>query len=92
MNFSSTTGWQTFDIADLNISVNTDYTLSVSTGSDSGRYYAMKTNSMSSAGNNGSHLSWLAHAGVYGTTLGQRPVTQALYDANYLRDIIFVPN
>jgi|GEM_PF-2025429 len=92
LNFSSTIGWQTFDIPDLNLLANTAYTLSISTGSDSGRYYAMKTNSMSSAGNNGSHLSWQAHAGVYGTTLGNRPTTQALYDANYMRDIVFVAN
>lgn len=89
LNFSGTIGWQTFDIADLQISANTAYTLSVSTGSDTGRYYAMKTNVMASGGNNGGHLIWQAHAGVYGTTLGQRPVTQALYDANYMRDIVF---
>ncbi|MFD0716896.1 DUF4082 domain-containing protein [Paenibacillus sp. GCM10027626] len=92
LNFSSTIGWQTFDIADLNIAAGSAYTLSISTGSDTGRYYAMKTNSMSSGGSNGSHLSWQAHAGVYGTTLGQQPTTQAPYDANYMRDIVFIPD
>ncbi|MHC1766617.1 MAG: choice-of-anchor D domain-containing protein [Verrucomicrobiia bacterium] len=88
-NYSGVSGWITFDIPDVEIEADTDYTVSLSTGNQV-RNYANIAADLSTEGNNGRNLSWPENAGVFSTTLGQRP-TSSFNGGNYLRDIIFVP-
>jgi hypothetical protein len=88
-NYSGVTGWITFDIPDVDIEADTDYTVSISTGNQV-RNYANIAADLSTGGDNGRNLSWPDSAGVFSTTLGQRPGS-SFNGGNYLRDIVFVP-
>lgn len=83
-------GWVTLDLpVPVGIQANVDYTVSVSTGDDTGKWYPYDAGG-ATAGNNGAHLVWNAGAGVIGTTLGARPTISSA-NANYQRDVVFEP-
>ena len=88
-NYGNATGWITFDIPDVDIDPDTEYTVAISTGNVA-RNYPNIAADLASAGDNGQHLSYPASAGVFSTTLEARPVS-SFNGGNYLRDIIFVP-
>ena len=88
-NYGGTAGWVTFDIPDLDIEANTEYTISVSTGGG-GRNYPFIGADVSAGGNNGQNLSYPPSAGVFTTIADERP-TRSFNSANYLRDVVFVP-
>jgi hypothetical protein len=87
--YGGVTGWITLAIPDVEIDAATDYTVTVSTGSLV-KNYANIAADVAHAGNNGQHLSYPDNAGVFSTTLGERP-TGSYQGGNYLRDIVFVP-
>jgi beta-glucanase (GH16 family) len=88
-NYTGNNSWLTYTLPTaLNITANTDYTVTVSTGTDSGKYYSAINGDFSSAGNNGANLSWPANAGVYTSSLGTRPAS-TWGSSNYLRDVVF---
>jgi uncharacterized protein YaiE (UPF0345 family) len=89
--FTGNDSWVQYNLASpVSIAANTAYTVSVTTGTDSGKEYASITGDFNSAGSNANHLSWTANAGVYSYTLGTRP-TSTFNGNNYLRDIVFQP-
>jgi trimeric autotransporter adhesin len=88
-NYGGTTGWITFDIPDVDIDADTEYTIAISTAS-AVKNYANIAADVARGGNNGQHLSYPNNAGVFTTTLGERPA-QSYNGGNYLRDIVFVP-
>ncbi|MFK7693194.1 DUF4082 domain-containing protein [Paenibacillus sp. HJGM_3] len=89
--FTGNDSWVQYNLASpVSIAANTAYTVSVTTGTDSGKLYAAVTGDFNSAGSNANHLSWTANAGVFTTTLGTRP-TGTFNGNNYLRDIVFEP-
>ena len=88
--YGGTTGWIQFDIDDVDIEANTDYTVSVSTGTSPKRNYPNVAGDLLTAGSNGQHLSHPVNAGVFTTTRDGRP-TDSFNGGNYLRDVIFVP-
>jgi hypothetical protein len=75
------------------IEPNTDYTVSVTTGTDSSLAYAYINGALAFGGDNARHLSYPAAAGVAGP-VGSRP-TQTTLDTNinstFLRDVVFQP-
>ncbi len=87
--YGGAAGWITFDIADVPIVANTDYTVVVTTGGG-GKNYPFLRGDLLAAGGNGAHLTHPASAGVYSTTVGVRPTT-TFQGSNYLRDVLFVP-
>ncbi|QGQ94271.1 DUF4082 domain-containing protein [Paenibacillus psychroresistens] len=90
-SFTGANGWITYTLPiPLSIASNTDYTVSVSTGTDAGRYWGGGTNA--SAGNNGLHISWPASSGRFTDTMGARPTTTPAGGESYLRDIEFIAN
>lgn len=86
-SYGGVSGWTNLDIPDVTIEANTDYTVSISTGSG-GRNYPFILGDLAVAGGNGANLTHPASAGVFTTTTGTRP-TQTYQSANYLRDIVF---
>ncbi|MFK7693188.1 DUF4082 domain-containing protein [Paenibacillus sp. HJGM_3] len=89
--FTGNDSWVQVNLATpVSIAANTPYTVSVTTGTDSGKLYAAVTGDLNSAGSNANHLLWTANAGVYTSTLGTRP-TLTFNGNNYLRDIVFEP-
>ncbi len=88
-NYGGTTGWITFDIPDVDIEADTDYTVSISNGTSPKRNYPNLPD-LANEGNNGQHLFYPANAGVFTTTRAGRP-TQSFNHGDYLRDIVFVP-
>lgn len=89
-NYGGSEGWITLDIPDVGIAPNVDYTVSISTGGDPGRFYPYIPADLLSSGGNGLHLSYPAGAGVYTLDQGTRP-TESFNGNNYLRDVVFVP-
>lgn len=88
--FTGTNGWVAYSLpTPLAISSGTDYTVSVSTGTDSGHYWGGGT--FGSAGSNG-HISWPANSARFTDTMGARPATTPSGGESYLRDIEFVPD
>lgn len=88
-NYSGS-GWREFTLPiPASIAANTQYTVSITTGTDTNKAYAYISSDLVSGGTNGNHLAYPANAGVYTTTLGTRP-TQTWNSSNYLRDITFV--
>ena len=88
----SGTGWRTVALSTpLMVQAGRSYTVSVTTGTDSGRGYAGLVGALSSPGSNGRNLTYPANAGVYGTNLNARP-TLVWKGANYLRDVVFQPD
>jgi hypothetical protein len=90
----SGTGWHEFQLpTPVSLVANQAYTVTVSTGQDSGRRYTEIRNDpdMGTGGDNGQNLTYPSHAAVYSSTIGVRP-TQSWQQSNYLRDVIFVAN
>lgn len=72
----------------LNINANTQYTVSVSTGTEAAKYYPYSTGELTNAGNNGNNLIYPANAGVYTSVAGDVP-TYFNGGFNYFRDVVF---
>ncbi|MCI0541873.1 MAG: DUF4082 domain-containing protein, partial [Verrucomicrobiales bacterium] len=89
-NYGGTSGWIELDIPDLEIETNTEYTVSVSTGTSPKRNYPNVAADLLVAGGNGQHLTYPVNAGVFGETRDARP-TGSFNGGNYLRDVVFVP-
>lgn len=90
-NYGGFTGWITFDIPDVEIQAEVDYTVSVSTGTSAKRNYPNIAADLSAAGSNGQSLSYPVNAGVFTETREGRPA-QSFNGGNYLRDIVFIPS
>jgi len=88
-NYGGVTGWITFDIPPVDIVADTDYTVSISTGTSPKRNYP-NVPDFATAGNNGGHLSYPVDAGVFTTQRDARP-TQSFNHGDYFRDIVFIP-
>ena len=83
-------GWQTFTFpSPIDLTANQSYTISVSTGGDTSKWYASIPADLTSGGSNGNHLAYPANAGVYTEVLGTRPI-KIFNGENYLRDIMFI--
>ena len=54
--YGGTTGWITLDIPDLDVAADTDYTVSVSTGTSAKRNYPNLAADLTAPGSNGQHL------------------------------------
>jgi hypothetical protein len=65
------------------------YTVSITTGQDVGRHYALTNNLLAQAGWNGGSLIYPANAGVFTNEPNNRP-TNSFQASNYFRDIEFV--
>ncbi len=89
-NYAGAAGWIELDIPDLEIVANTEYTISVSTGTSPKRNYPNVAADVLVAGGNGQHLTYPVNAGVFTTARDARP-TESFNGGNYLRDIVFVP-
>ncbi|MCW5556245.1 MAG: choice-of-anchor D domain-containing protein [Verrucomicrobiae bacterium] len=89
-NYGGTTGWILLDIEDVAIEAETEYTVSVSTGTSEKRNYPNVPADFGAEGGNGEHLFYPISAGVFTTTAEGRP-TESFNFGNYLRDIVFVP-
>lgn len=89
--YGGTPGWVTLDIPDVPVLANMDYTIVVTTGGGSGRNYPFLGGDLAIPGGNGAHLTHPASAGVFATSAGVRP-SATFNSANYLRDIVFVPD
>jgi hypothetical protein len=88
--YGGAAGWVMLDVSDVPVLAEADYTVVVTTGSG-GRNYPFLGGDLAAAGGNGAHLTHPASAGVFSTTAGARPVS-TFNSANYLRDVVFVPN
>lgn len=89
-SYTGNNTWQTFTLpTPVNITASTVYTVAVSTGADTTKYYTALSGDLTSGGNNSNHLSWSANAGVFSTSAGSRP-TSTFGGNNYLRDVVFV--
>jgi hypothetical protein len=89
-NYGGVTGWIEFDILDVDIEADTDYTVSISTGTSPLRNYPNLAD-LAMGGNNGLHLSYPADAGKFTETAGARP-TSSFNHGDYGRDVLFVPS
>jgi hypothetical protein len=88
--YGGTNGWIELDIPAVPIDANTEYTVSVSTGTSPKKNYPNVAADLLVAGSNGQHLSYPVNAGVFTTTKDARP-TGSFNGGNYLRDIVFTP-
>ncbi len=88
-NYGGVTGWIELDILDVDIEADTDYTVSISTGTSEKRNYP-NLSDMAAGGNNGLHLSYPVDAGKFTETKDAQP-TSSFNHGDYGRDIIFVP-
>ncbi len=80
-------GWQEARLSTpLSIAANTEYTVSVNTGSS---YYVATTNGLASRISNGNLRSVVGNNGVFGP-VAARP-TSSWSSANYFRDVVFTP-
>jgi hypothetical protein len=86
INYGGSNGWLTFDIPDVAILANIDYTVSVTTGGS----YPGISGALTVSGSNFQNLFYPASAGVFTTSINTRPTGTYLAD-NYLRDVLFVP-
>lgn len=85
--------WWTYYLpVPLEIKADTEYTVSVSTGEGDQLGYSFIDGFFTEAGDNGGYISWPANAGVYSTTLGERPTLNDGNGTHYMRDVIFYPN
>ncbi|WP_162462958.1 DUF4082 domain-containing protein [Paenibacillus psychroresistens] len=89
--FTGVNGWVAYALpTPLSIGSGIDYTVSVTTGTDTNRYWGGGTNA--GAGNNGQHVAWPANSARFTDTMGTRPATTPSGGESYLRDIEFVPD
>jgi hypothetical protein len=85
---AGTEGWKTFALpTPLAITANTDYIVAISNSSD--QYYTEGVQGLASPIVNG-HLNTYTGSGVFATVLGTMP-TMIWQNANYFRDIVFIP-
>jgi Domain of unknown function (DUF4082)/HYDIN/CFA65/VesB-like, Ig-like domain len=89
-NYGGVTGWIEFDILDVDIAADTDYTVSISTGTSPLKNYP-NLSDLAAGGNNGLHLSYPVDAGKFTTTRDARP-TSSFNHGDYGRDVLFVPS
>jgi hypothetical protein len=95
-NYGGFTGWISLDIPDVDIQADTDYTVSISVGTNPpvgtkrGRNYPNIAADLARAGGNGQSLTYPVNAGVFTETRDARPVN-SFNNGNYLRDIVFLP-
>ena len=78
--------WITFDIPDVTLQADQDYTISISTTADG--WYPANASYFLSAGSNGQNLDYPQGAGVFSPTAGARP-TDSFNNTAYLRDVVF---
>ena len=91
INFYGLRGWCSYELpVPVKLKAKTNYTISVSTGTDANKSYAKIENILKIGGNNQKHLSYDKGAGVYSTTLGSCP-NKVKDNTNYFRDIEFMP-
>ena len=88
-NYGGVTGWIEFDIPDVEIAADTDYTVAISTGTSAKRNYPNMSD-MAAGGNNGLNLFYPVDAGKFTETHDARP-TSSFNHGDYGRDIVFVP-
>jgi hypothetical protein len=80
-------GWRNFTLpAALSITANTDYVVSVATGSD--ERWSGTADGFALPINNGDLITYTG-SGVYSTVTGTMP-TMAFQNSNYFRDVVFV--
>ena len=85
---AGTEGWKTFTLpAPLAITANTDYIVAISNSTD--QYYAATPQGFAEPIVNG-NLHTYVGSGVYSTTSGGLPIS-SWQNANYFRDVVFVP-
>ncbi|NBD27113.1 DUF4082 domain-containing protein [Paenibacillus glycinis] len=85
---AGTAGWKEFTLPTaLAIAANTDYIVSVSTSSD--HWYPATSHGFDGPVNNGNLITYTG-SGVFTTTAGAMP-TATFNNANYFRDVYFVP-
>jgi hypothetical protein len=85
-------GWMVFYLPQaVAIEPDVNYTVTVATGEDPGKAYANSDNALPSPGGNGRSLRYPAAAGVRSPQPGARP-TQAINNASYFRDVLFLPS
>ena len=90
-NYGGVTGWIEFDILDVDIAADTDYTVSISTEPPENVINYPNLSDLAVGGNNGLHLFYPADAGKFTETRGARP-TSSFNHGDYGRDILFVPS
>ena len=85
---AGTEGWKTFTLpTPLTISAHTDYIVAISNSAD--QYYAATPQGFADPITNG-NLHTYVGSGVYSTTPGGLPLS-SWQNANYFRDVVFVP-
>ena len=89
-NYGGVTGWIEFDIPDVDIAADTDYTVSISTEPSENFINYPNQSDLAAGGNNGLHLSYPVDAGKFTETRDARP-TSSFNHGDYGRDIVFVP-
>jgi hypothetical protein len=90
-DFVGSSRWETFELpVPVSIAPDTQYIVSISTGTDEYKFYSAIEGYFNSAGGNGKHLSWPANAGVVTTEMGAKPDTA--YNYCFMRDVVFVPD
>ena len=88
-SFGGDEAWLSLDIPDVPLEANTDYTISVSVGTDG--WYPANSEYFGAAGDNDGHLAYPQAAGVFSDTSGNRP-SQSFGNTAYLRDVGFEPD
>lgn len=91
-NYGGDNAWITLDIPDVTITANIEYTVAVTTSSGPQRYYPFRGGYFSTAGNNGSYLTYPANAGVFSSPDVTAQPTSSFGSAAYYRDVVFVPD
>jgi hypothetical protein len=87
-DFIGSDRWETFILPEpLEITPETEYTVSVSTGTDDNKLFAYITGGVAALGGNGKHLIWPANAAVYSVVIGSMPIARS--GDNYMRDVVF---
>jgi hypothetical protein len=90
INYGGTAGWISYSLpAAVALTAGTEYTITVSTGTDTAGTLPFTSTGATTAGSNGNHLNYPANAGVASNTMGARPTTSS--GNNYLRDVVFIP-
>ncbi|MBO7743686.1 DUF4082 domain-containing protein [Paenibacillus sp. MWE-103] len=85
---AGTAGWKVFELPKpVEAAGDTDYIVAVSNGED--KYYSHESGGFSKPIINGNLITYKG-SGLFTTKLGQMPST-SFGDANYFRDVVFVP-
>src|SRR6185503_2581790 len=89
-NYGGVTGWINFDILDVDIEADTDYTVAISTEPAENVINYPNLSDLAAGGNNGLHLFYPIDAGKFTETRDARP-TSSFNHGDYGRDIVFMP-